>query len=543
MNIQLENNRGKQWHKISNSYIKGFAFLEDKLLTIEDIYENLISAINNNELSKVLLSLNGNFSVVLRNNETTYLIVDKLKTLPLLYTKVKGVWLITDLAKNILNAESKLILNEDAIMTYLSVGYLHGNQTFFKNCNIVTAGTYVTLDEQATVIEYHNHIYDKRELSDDEIMEGCVLSLENSVKRMVASIGDRPIWIPLSGGYDSRLLACVCKKLGVKNVKCFTYGIPESNEVKISRKVAKQLDFPWFYVEYTKEKFLEIANSPMDDDYILWAMNLNTTSHYQDFIAFKELREKGVIEGNAIIVPGHSGEILGRDQVPYHLLDKNKTVADLLYHRYYQWNKPKRKIKKRLLKSLDNILHSTISRENKSLAIDLFTNWNIQNRQANFIVNSVRVYEYFGNDWRVPLWDDKLSEFWFSLKHEKNSAVQLYNKFMFEKYFITMGVPFYKEINRTTRLIARIRLPFNLKSKIKKELSKLPYFKKRYDPNEINYRAEFYLNKIGEIYSPYIEFKKNDTNSVIALYQIYLVSSFASKTNDSNLEKKVVDFI
>lgn len=526
MNIQLENNKGKQWNKVNDSYIKGFAFLGDNLLTTEDIHEKLITAVNNDELGKLLLNLNGNFSIILRNNDIIYLIADKLKTMPLLYSKVKDEWLISDLAKTILDAKAEYSLNEETIITYLSVGYLHGNHTFLNNCNIVSAGTYVVLNEKATVYDYHKHIYEKVSLTDDEIMKGCVESMENSIKRMLLSIGDRPIWLPLSGGYDSRLLACILKKLKVENVKCFTYGIPESYEVKISEQVAKTLGFPWYYVEYTKEKFLSIAQSPMDDDYIFWAMNLNTTSHYQDFIAFKELKEKGIIEDNAVIVPGHSGEILGRDQVPYHLLDENKSVADLIYHRYYQWNSPKRKYKKLLLESLGNTLNSIKTKNNKAEVIDIFTNWNIQNRQANFIVNAVRVYEYFGNDWRVPMWDDELSEFWFSLPIEKNSNVILYNKYMFEQYFIPMGVAIYKETNVSRNLMAKIRLPFNLKSNIKIRLSELKYFKSRYDPNDFNYRSKYYSSKMNKFNVENVTLNAANPDATTAFYQVFLLNKY-----------------
>lgn len=529
MNIRLGNNKGKAWHVVNESYIKGFAFIDNQRLSINNIYEKMIDAIDKGELDKLLLKMNGNFSVILKYDNSTYLIADKLKTMPLLYTKIKKEWLITDQANIILAAEDDFSFNEEAIMIYLSLGYLYGNQTLLNNCNIVTAGTYVELDGKAKIVEYHKHIYEKKVLNDEEIKEGCVRSLENSMKRMVASIGNRPIWIPLSGGYDSRLLACVCKKLNVKNVKCFTYGIPESNEVKISREVANKLGYPWYYVEYTKDKFLEIAESPMDDDYILWAMNLNTTSHYQDFLAFKELKDKGIIEDNAVIVPGHSGEILGRDQIPYHLLKNNNSISLLLFYRYFNWNPLKKRFKKTVLNLLNAYLNTQNSVTDRTNTIDLFSNWNIQNRQANFIVNAVRVYEYFGNDWRVPLWDDELSEFWFSLKWEKNSAVKLYNKFIFEEYFIPMGVPFYKKVNRATTFIASIRLPFNIKSNFKKVLSRLTLIKKHYDPNDINYRSNFYLKKMSDFSSPYIHLKKSDTNSTIALYQIYLLNKYIGK--------------
>ena len=36
-------------------------------------------------------------------------------------------------------------------------------------------------------------------------------------------------------------------------------------------------------------------------------------------------------------------------------------------------------------------------------------------RQAKFIVNSVRVYEFFGYAWRIPLWDRELIDFFLKV--------------------------------------------------------------------------------------------------------------------------------
>ena len=44
------------------------------------------------------------------------------------------------------------------------------------------------------------------------------------MKRIGESCKDRQILIPLSGGYDSRLIASGLKKIGVNNVVCFSYG-------------------------------------------------------------------------------------------------------------------------------------------------------------------------------------------------------------------------------------------------------------------------------------------------------------------------------
>lgn len=530
--IELNNNSGKSWEKFQHSYIKGFAFLGNKLLTEEDILTELLNSIKLNRLNEKLFELNGDFSAVISYQSNIYLIADKYKKYPLLYSKINGEWIITDQSRCIMDLIPNYEADEEALTTYLALGYLHGDQTFLKDCKIVSAGTWVLLDDKAVIFEYHNHIYTKVSLTDDEIMKGCINTLENAMKRVVLSIGDRPIWIPLSGGYDSRLLACVCKKLNIKNVSCFTYGYSDSYEVKISKKVAEVLGFPWFNVKYTKEKFVTIVNSPIDEDYMYWAMNLNTTAHSQDFLAFKELRSKGIIQDNAVILPGHSGEILGRDQVPYELLNSKKTIAELLFYKYFNWNIIKRKFKRQILNNLGVSLNQIIARNDKGLAIDLFTNWNIKNRQSNYIINSVRVYEYFGVEWRIPLWDDELSKFWLSLPWEKNSNVKLYNQFMFENYFIPMNVPIYKEKNITTQLLTRIKLPFNLKSKIKRKLSKLKYFEKKYDVNGANKKTIFYLKKLNIYSTKSVLIKSTKHNAVLAFYQIFLVKKyFENKTN------------
>ena len=73
MEVKLFNNRGKVWVKINNDYVKGFAFIGDRLLKEKELYGQLIEGIKQSRLSNLLLKLNGNFSAIIRNDGTTYL--------------------------------------------------------------------------------------------------------------------------------------------------------------------------------------------------------------------------------------------------------------------------------------------------------------------------------------------------------------------------------------------------------------------------------------------------------------------------------------
>ena len=58
--IELTNNSGKSWQKFQHNYIKGFAFLANKLLSEEDILIELLKSIKHNKLNEKLLELMAN---------------------------------------------------------------------------------------------------------------------------------------------------------------------------------------------------------------------------------------------------------------------------------------------------------------------------------------------------------------------------------------------------------------------------------------------------------------------------------------------------
>ncbi|MFR7808530.1 MAG: hypothetical protein ACLU4N_04210 [Butyricimonas faecihominis] len=173
MKIELFNNGGKSWKTFGVSYVKGFAFLGKNLLGEGELYNKFVEGIKQGFLADLLLKLNGNFSAIINYDGTTYLIADKLKIYPLLYMWQLEGWIVTDHAGRILESEQHLELNELAILTYLSCGYLHGDATLVEHCQIVMAGSYVKINETAEVIHYHRHIYvkQKKNRTDEEILK------------------------------------------------------------------------------------------------------------------------------------------------------------------------------------------------------------------------------------------------------------------------------------------------------------------------------------------------------------------------------------
>ena len=249
--ISLKNDLGKNWIHFSDGSVKGFAFEGERLLEKESLYGALTEAINRDSLADLLIRLNGNFAAVITIREQCYLIVDKLRSYPLFYSGTH----VSDVGEHLLKT---IPCEIDEVNAYelLSLGYLSGASTLVDGVKSVVAGSYVVInteDGSFSSYEYFSHIYKKVSRCKEEVFRLSQEKLEAGFQRMLGSLKkNQPLLIPLSGGYDSRLLACLCKKFGLENVTCFTYGREDSFEVAISRKVASVLGYKWYFVEYSE---------------------------------------------------------------------------------------------------------------------------------------------------------------------------------------------------------------------------------------------------------------------------------------------------
>ena len=64
---------------------------------------------------------------------------------------------------------------------------------------------------------------------------------------------NRPIWVPLSGGLDSRLILCKLHESGYKNLNSFSYGLKNNSESLIAKYVSKSLNINWKFIEIKKK--------------------------------------------------------------------------------------------------------------------------------------------------------------------------------------------------------------------------------------------------------------------------------------------------
>ena len=108
---------------------------------------------------------------------------------------------------------------------------------------------------------------------------------------------------------------------------------------------------------------------------------------------------------------------------------------------------------------LDRIKRSFItSPKDRGSAVKCYEQWEWAGRQAKFIINSVRVYDFFRKDWALPLWDNDLMDFFMKLgpseKYRKRTYVNtLCRKVFCGKLSKLQSIP----VSSTTKLIYRKR--------------------------------------------------------------------------------------
>ncbi|MDL2209077.1 asparagine synthase C-terminal domain-containing protein [Parabacteroides sp. OttesenSCG-928-O15] len=379
----------------------GWAEWMGKSYAGEAFNQLILSCIRQKEytLSQLASGLSGHYAIVILSKTSAFLISDHLRSYPLLYLKEGGDIYITD---NLLASFEKYDLNPLVDIrkaeVFLTAGLTLEDSTLYKDVYTLQAAEIVRINDQETekkrYYTYSSAVDPKREGSE---------LLTRSFRRTLDSAPKVRNWVvPLSGGDNSRIMLQQMYELGVQNLICYSYGIPGSKQSRQSQEMADALGYPCHFVEYTPEKWQELRESPDYDRYFDFAFNGVSTPYAQELLAVAELKKQGVLQSGDIFLSGSIFETYPFDGMGK--LRSKQDVCTYLSPCFDQWEYTKRS------PVVFEELSAMIARFQQSARFfpDYFY-W--QERQAKLLQNSVRIYEYFGFDWRAPLWDKELLEY------------------------------------------------------------------------------------------------------------------------------------
>lgn len=371
-----------------------------------------------------LKDLKGFYSLVKQADNQVFAAVDHIRSRPLFYALKEQSFYLSDSAEWVRQQVNDTVMDEYAKAEFQLTGYVTGRDTLYKNVKQLQAGECLLYaDNTLTVERYYTFEHSEPEnYSEAALLAELDVVAKDSIQRLIRYANGRQIVLPLSGGYDSRLIAALLKEANYDNILTFTYGAKGNKEAAYSKIVADNLGLEWRFVEYTEALWKAAWQTEERKRYQLEGSNWSSLAHMQDWLAVKIMKEQGVVESNAVFAPGHTGDFISGGHIPKHLYDagdkafNSADVAEDVFSRHYSLTRVDNTSfdKKNYAFNIIENIQGCVVKTNKDAA-NVYEKWEWQERQAKFIFNSVRVYEFFDYDWWIPLWDKEFVRFFEDL--------------------------------------------------------------------------------------------------------------------------------
>lgn len=475
MKVHLHFYDDTSWTNDENIHFRGKGISGDSMLSDDNIIQKIqdVTSIDSGaELSK---QLNGLFAWVKIETHSVLLSVDHHRSVPLYYA-IQGdeIW-ISDYTEWIYQQIPEASLDDVMAAEYLILGYITGNRTLSREIMQVEAGTIIEIKddsgttnvtsnttdntslpkgshrEKSSNIAERNHPYTKLKIKTNRFFrflhryrdpgrrqflhdfDDIVLQ---TMQRVIDYATGRPIVVPLSGGLDSRLIALTLSRLRYPDVRCYTFGQRGSKEASISKTIAGKLNFPWTQVIYTQEKWRNWFHSYQRRLYYRHGSRHARIPNLLEFGAQKELRKENIIPDDSVIVGGHHGFLTSGkgefDNYTYREhpeVNEDTIIPHILHYNYHLWdwsnyhNTLHPFFRQRILNTLDPL-------ESYPDSPGACEAWFYYERQAKFVVQAARLYEFFGYDWWMPYCDMDYLRFWLEMPLIYRQDKSLYTNYI-----------------------------------------------------------------------------------------------------------------
>lgn len=434
----------RQWHEVNNpftAYGSGWIATRNGIFTGKTLVKYFVDQIaNGNPVSEIFSSVDGNFGFACQIRDRIYIAGDLTRSIPIFYKQIapSDVMVSDDIQK--LTDRSSEDLDRFSLLEMATSGYVTGHNTLYKDVKGLLAGQIIAWTDHNPQVKSIRYFEYKNSYASPKNLDGKLDVLDKALLEsfsvIIESLNGRQAIVPLSGGLDSTLVAVMLKKLGYDNILCISYGAPGNKDSKKSKETARRLGLKWRMIPYHSDEHRKRAGSSEFKSFTEFSFNGVSVPHIDDWIALNKLRELKEVDTQPIILPGHTGDFISGEHLKYvdGLFDDGVIAnihASIVKKHYSLWTNILNE------EGVWNIIKNRIGEvidpdeidDKKSLAA-AYEYWEWQERQSKYIVNSVRSYEYFGYEWRLPLWRRPLVDFWLDVSLEDKQSQNLYLRYL-----------------------------------------------------------------------------------------------------------------
>jgi len=422
-----------------------------------------------------------------------------VRAVPIFYKIEEKTLIISDDINKLINRKDKV--DYQFLKEFLVFSYVLKNNTLFRDIKQIQAGEMLKCSINETLVLEDYFIYDEGDefnVEKEKLFGYYEDVLYKTFELYTEKLKNKKIIVPLSGGYDSRLIVTMLKEFGIKDVLCVSYGIENNFESRKASIVAEKLKYDLDIVIYNPKERILLLNDDNYLNYLEYSSQKSSLGHMQEFLMMKYLNEKyNFTKEDVVFIPGHTGDFVSGSHIPYRLLNKS-SYDDLkisIFERHGLRNSKNHNL-------LDNYPFK-FKEQYKNIE---YFDW--RERQSKFIANANRNYDYNGYKWVLPYWFNDYVLFWCEVplvhKYQKN----LYDEYLEEKIFKNYCLDFDKKERIKVRgkkqsfLLSKLK-SIAKKSKIVKSLYKKlsKSFSKSYNPLGTDKIIEDMLEKAKEQFS------------------------------------------
>ena len=424
--VLLDKSFGWRRHRASGGavWFKGYVFGDDPASLARSL-----AAQTADDALAVIAELDGHFGLVVETPRWTVAAVDRIASVPIFYVENDKEVAIDGIARRLIQHFALAEIDRDATLEIAMSGYTIGPRTMVRGLETLAPGDAIIFNGNSfKKRSYFRYRPRARNVSSERFCDDLAsLSLAVLEKATIDANG-RPILVPLSAGLDLRLVASGLRRLGYRNVRCFSYGRSGNFEAQAARKIADRLGYRWTFVPFSAAQQRDTFSSKACADFIGVADTCMSVPFQQDFYAVQRLKASGYAPSEAIFINGRSGRLsfgwtyslCALRVIPFNRTDDDRwmRITDAIIEKHHSlWA---------YLKNADNLSYIRRALRGDFAAVgislspnveedySLFEASDIRNRQSKYVVSGQRTYEYFDYEWRLPLWDRDYIDFWAS---------------------------------------------------------------------------------------------------------------------------------
>ncbi len=446
MKLFLTGNQTYSWYHHNGMYFIGYLIDQDQSVYRErDALQYISEQLIYKTPEAVFSELDGSFAYIQCKEDAVNIMSDAVNFFPIFYTEIEEQWNVSDSWETLVQLRGDFEINEEAEDEYQNAGFVLGNETLHATIYKNNAGEILAIHQHdihhAWYQQFTKVAFLKSSFSD--LADKAFEEFLNCGRQMLAFLNGRTAVVPLSGGYDSRLIVSLLKYLQYEKVICFTYG-KYNSEVPISKEVAKTLGYEWYFIDYSQIDVETVRRQGHFSEYLDYAANGFAMTYLMEYFAVHELKKQQLLPDDAVFLPGHSGDFLGGSYV-LKTVKNNWDVNQLPRHlarNYFFLRKQNSPTKKQLQRRIQSSIKEYDVSVNANGYNRMIEDWDIREKLAKVIFNSSHVFNWFGYEHYFPLWTVNLRQFYSSVPLRYRENKQLYDYVAHRFFFRPQNVSF-----------------------------------------------------------------------------------------------------